>query len=634
MGEKKIESIVESYEENKKYAPLAKFLCKPNYKISENKLKKIYDKYKEKAVDKISKNPYILYEDIYGFGFITTDNLALSLGIKKDSDLRLRAAVIYSLKDAAENNQHVFLTKKELFAKFIDLFRNDIEDEYYLSEEYFEDMLNQMADENKIFIYNDNDVYLKYLYNMEMYIANACESFIKCNDRINDINKLIKECEEENNIKYAPKQKEAIMCSGDENFIIITGGPGTGKSTIIKAIIQILKKHNPNIKISICAPTGRAAQRAEETTGYEASTLHRLLKFNPYKGYAINENNKLDTDVIIIDEGGMMDIPEMYHVLKGLKENTKIIIMGDADQISSIGVGNVFKDLIDSGRIPVVFLNEVFRQGDGSSIKVNTRFIKMGNVKLEKAPGEFEICIQSNKDMEKVEKAAIDKYVAFVEAEEAELKNHKKALFETQVITPIKKGTLGTYNLNSKIQSILNPSDRNRNQITYEIREKGKSSTTKIIFRVGDKIMQIKNNYDYEVFNGDMGMIKDIEKNEEGRVSIDVEFEDGRILKYEKSELIENIMLAYVITSYKCQGSEFDKVIVVNSISHAFALDRNMFYTCVSRAKKEVAIVGDMKALYLAIKNVKAKKRNSNLKNFLMLNNAEYKEELIAMPIY
>lgn len=605
IGEKKYAQMMEGYKKNEGLEQLVMFLS--SYNVSIKKILKIYEKYGDESVKMISKNPYSLCDDIDGFGFVTADIIAHKVGIAYDAYPRLRAGIIHLLKEAANLEGHLYLPAKELHDRFFKLFEKS-----NLKEHRYKEVLFNMIRNADIIKEDEHTaIYLPEYYKTEKYVSHKTRQLISEGDTISKLDQYITEVQAENKITYAEKQIEAIkMLNCGSSFYIITGGPGTGKSTIIKAIVGILKKDNKNIKIAMAAPTGRAAKRMEEATGHPASTIHRLLEYNPHTGFTRNAENPLDCDVLIIDESSMIDIFLFSNLINAIQRGTRLIMVGDIDQLPPVGAGYVFRDLIHSGSVPVVQLNRVFRQGEGSAIKVNAQNIRNGEIKLEQKKGQFETMLHfKSGEQEEIQSTIIKEFNRAL-AEEFKKSYKKHPLYNVQILTPMRKGLLGVNALNKKLQAICNPKTPGTQELVF----KGKEEDT--IFRVGDKVMQIVNDYDKEVFNGDLGMITDI-KNTENTSTLYVEFEDGKIVEYDKTEVRENLVLAYATTVHKSQGSEYNQVIAITSTAHYFMLQRNLLYTAVTRAKERVVLIGDYKALMMSIKTVKSVIRYSRLQELL-----------------
>ena len=541
---------------------------------------KIYKRFKNESINIIKKNPYILADEIHGVGFLTADKIAKELGISKEESIRIKSGITYILTKEIENG-HLFLPKEELIKKASDLLE--------VSPEKIKEGISELIEEGRIINDNLYNVYTEPIYLKPLYIFEK-EVAIKIRDIANKGNRLfnldheevIKWAENEVNIKLAYQQKEAIKKSLTEKLMVITGGPGTGKTTIIKAILKIAIAQG--LKVELAAPTGRAAKKLSETTGKEAKTIHRLLEFSPKeRKFLRDEEHPLNTDIIILDESSMIDIILFYHFLKAVPKKASLILVGDVDQLPSVGPGAVLKDIINSKKVQVVRLTEIFRQAKDSLITINAHRINQGDfpiIKGEKGSDFFFIQKQEPEEaldtIKSLVKERIPRYLSL------------SPIDDIQVITPMHKGFLGTINLNKEMQMLLNPNGK-------EI-ARG--------FKIGDRVMQIINNYDLEVFNGDIGKISDWDPEEQ---IIKVRFED-KTVPYELTDLDE-LTLAYAISVHKSQGSEYPVVIMPILTQHYLMLKRNLLYTGITRAKRLMILVGTKKAVAIAVKNDKVAKR-------------------------
>ncbi len=545
---------------------------------------KLYKRYGSNSVEKIKSNPYILSESLYNIGFKTADKIALDMGVETNAPIRIRAATYYALNTAAMNG-HTYLPKNILVEEICRMIK--------ITPEEAENIVIKMIFTSDLKTENtDGDlqnVYLPQLYDAELYVAEKIAKIAKNTDSLGniDIENLIKTVEKNSNITLAELQKKAITDAMENGAIIITGGPGTGKTTIINTIIQIMDTLEK--KVLLAAPTGRAAKRMSEVCNTPAKTIHRLLEYifssnDDRMLFGKNEHNPLDCDLLIIDEMSMVDISLMEAVLKAIRMNTRIIMVGDSDQLPSVGAGNVLHDIINSGIIPTVSLKEVFRQAKESAIVVNAH--KINN-------GEYPIFNQQGTDFFLVKKdSATDISKSIIELFIKRLPAAYKynPLYQIQILSPTRKGITGINELNNALQNVINPPDK----------KKAEKQFKNITFREGDKIMQTRNNYELEwvkyddpevlgcgVFNGDIGYIHRI--NTEDKI-VTIVFDD-KVCAYEFSQL-EDIELAYAITVHKSQGSEFDVVIIPMYPCAPMLQNRNLFYTAVTRAKKLVVLVG------------------------------------------
>jgi exodeoxyribonuclease V alpha subunit len=548
---------------------------------------KIYKQYRDRSIEVVKDNPYRLAQDIYGIGFITADKIAQNLGIDRNSLIRSKAGLIYVLNQLAEDG-HVYYPEANLVRKAKEIL--DVDEEIIIQA------ISGLSKEREIFLEdldpegNHRAVYLAPFYVAETGIAQRLIDLKESPPNIRPIHpeKAIEWVQEKLNIELAQKQKEAVLLAATSKVLIITGGPGTGKTTIINAILRIFQQLK--LRILFAAPTGRAAKRMNEATGWEAKTIHRLLEYSPHKGgFKKDQDDPLEADVVIIDETSMVDTLLMYHLLKAIPPQAHLILVGDIDQLPSVGPGNVLRDIIYSNGFTVVRLTEIFRQAQESMIVVNAHKVNQGQFpilkdidKAEKTDFQF---IQEE-DPEKILQTILD---LCSEKIPTQFGFHPGR--DIQVITPMHKGTIGVSNLNIELQKNLNPDSFG---ITHGSRN----------LRLGDKVMQIVNNYDKEVFNGDIGWVSRIDQ--ENR-ELTVEF-DGRLVPYDYSDLDE-VILAYAISVHKSQGSEYPVVILPVTTQHYMLLQRNLIYTGITRAKKLVVLIGTKKALAIAIRNNKPQQR-------------------------
>lgn len=563
---------------------------------------KIQKKYGDDTINMIKINPYRLTDEVWGIGFKKADVIAKKVGIEKDSPFRIQSAIKFCLKQAAEISGHVYLPEKNLLENVIELINIDVD--------LIKENLKQMQINNLIKRENLQDevvVYLNIYYYMEQFIAKKIlllntNSFDMQNDD------AIKNFMVQNKINLADNQLEAVKQSIQNGVTIITGGPGTGKTTTLKAIVGILKSFGNYIEL--CAPTGRAAKKMSETTNFEAKTIHRLLgiSFDDAQKFNCDENNPVKADYIIVDEASMIDITLMYSLLKATAIDTKLILVGDVDQLPSVGPGNILHDLIESGKTKVVRLNKIFRQASQSSIIINAHKINNGE--------QFNLNSKSNDFffIYKPDSNSIINTIIEMVANRIPRKLNSNDISEIQVLSPMKRGELGTINLNKILQEKLNPSSMLKNEKEFG----------NYIFREGDKVMQVKNNYSLEwqcfennicvanglgVFNGDTGFI---EKIDEYLKKMTIKFDDNKFVNYDFTQLDE-IDLAYAITIHKSQGSEYKSIVVPIFSGPPMLMNRNLLYTVVTRAKNLVIIVGLPQTVYSMIKNKKKFERYSAL---------------------
>jgi exodeoxyribonuclease V alpha subunit len=606
IGEKKFKIIYESYMEQKDLKDIVIYF--QGHGMTTNQCIKIYKKFGVDSKAIILENPYILSDEISGIGFMTADRIAKSLGVELISPFRIQSGIRYILNQFSASG-NTYMPKENLIEEVGKLLN--------VSSELVEENLYNLVLETKIKIEKINDIEsvfsLPYYY-CELGVTNkiitlSIENFRNINA---DVEFEIKSFERKNNIKFASSQREAIVGAFENGIEIITGGPGTGKTTIIKAIIEIYE--NNGMKVLLGAPTGRAAKRMTESTGREAKTIHRLLEMgvsedeNSY--FAKGEGEPLEADVVIIDEASMIDIMLMHSLLKAIKLGTRLIIVGDVDQLPSVGAGNVLKDLIESNFIKVVRLKDIFRQGEASLIVTNAHKINNGEMAyINRRDGDF--FFENKEDLEEILFTIIDLINRRLPKFNKEWDKYR----DIQILTPTRKGILGVQNLNNKLQEVLNPKSPTKKE--KELKE--------IIFREGDKVMQTKNNYSLKwvrvngngdnegvgVFNGDMGFIQSINEEEK---TITIVFDDERKVVYDYIYLDE-LELAYAITIHKSQGSEFKVIITPAFMGSPFLMNKNLLYTAITRAKELVVVVGMPKALKYMVSNTKVMERYSSLKD-------------------
>lgn len=620
IGKKKYNIIYQSYLETRELKDIIMFFQKHGVTI--NQCLKIYKKFGGDAQNIVSENPYILSDEISGIGFLTSDRIAKSLGVEPISDFRIQSGIKYVL-NSFSGLGNTYMPKDKLI--------NEAQRVLSVDKELIEVNIYNSVLEGKIKIEKINEIEAVYslpYYFCELGVTNkiitlSIENFQTINS---DITFEISSFERKNNIVFADSQKEAILGAFENGIEIITGGPGTGKTTIIKCIIEIYE--NNGMKVLLAAPTGRAAKRMTESTGREAKTIHRLLEMgvsdNENSFFGRGEGEPLEGDVIIVDEASMIDIMLMNSLLKAIKLGTRLIIVGDADQLPSVGPGNVLRDLIDSEFIKVVRLKDIFRQGKESMIITNAHRINNGELPyLNKKGGDF--FFDNRESNEEILDTILD------------LVNRRLPLFNSkwnkirdfQVLSPTRKGILGVDNLNNELQSILNPPSKDKKE------RKFKDS----VFREGDKVMQTKNNYSLKwnringygdnegvgIFNGDMGFIESI--SEENR-TVTVVFDDERRIVYDNL-YVEELELAYAITIHKSQGSEFKVIITPAFMGSAFLMNRNILYTGITRAKELVVVVGNQRALKYMVDNTNSMERYSSLKERILdiISDDKIKEE-------
>lgn len=603
IGKKRINTIMKSYLEQRVTKDIIIFF--QSYGITVNMAMKIYKKFGVNCINIVKDNPYILTEYISGIGFRTADSIAKSLGIEKDSLFRIKSGVIYIINEFCAIG-NTFIPMDRLRDKGMKLLE--------INSEKFDEGVYELIIDGKIkveVVDNIDAVYnMSYLY-LEMSVTRKIVELATTNyDKLSlNVNEKINDFESKANIKLANSQKEAIEGAFFNGIEVITGGPGTGKTTIINCIVSIFE--SLGLKVFMAAPTGRAAKRMAEATGREAKTIHRLLEIGSYSEEEVdeieNETSAIECDVLIVDEASMVDISLMNALLKAMQVGTRLIIVGDVDQLPSVGPGNVLRDIIESDAVKVVRLNEIFRQGQESMIVQNAHLINEGKMPILNTKNS-DFYLERAADSE----VMLEKIIGLVKTRLPKFNVEWDSVRDIQVLSPMRKGIMGIDNLNIQLQQVLNPKSKDKDEV--EIKD--------MIFRVGDKVMQIKNNYTLKwsknnsseegkgVFNGDVGYITEISEDED---KITVCFEDDKIVEYEESDLDE-ITLAYAVTIHKSQGSEFPVVIMPMFMGPPLLMNRNLLYTGITRAKKLVVLVGNSKVVEFMKDNNRSFERYSGLK--------------------
>ncbi len=597
IGDVRIEMIKEAWEDQKEIRNVMLFL--QSHDVSSGYATKIFRQYGSDSIMIVKENPFRLATDVFGIGFVTADKISEKIGFPKDSPRRVEAGILYVLQHLSEDG-HVHYPYEPLVKKCQEMLK--------VEREVVVKALGAIAFDKKIVIealgggtdeYRENSkaVYLAKYYLCETGIAERLNSIVRAPKSTREIEpgKALQWVQTKLSITLAEKQKVAIRLAIESKVMVITGGPGTGKTTIINAILKIFSRLGINILLA--APTGRAAKRMNETTGREARTIHRMLKYSPKNGeFEINEFNPLKCDLVIIDEASMIDTVLMHHLLKAVPEGATLILVGDVNQLPSVGAGNVLKDIIDSGAVPVIELDEIFRQAKESLIIVNAHMINSGLMPLLKTSSEQ---LEDFYFIEKENPEDALKMIVELTSERIPGRFGFDPMHDIQVLTPMHRGMVGTENLNMELQKVHNP------------RQDGITRGNKN-FRINDKVMQIKNNYDKEIFNGDIGEIKGIDINNQ---KVTVGF-DSRHVEYDFADLDE-IILAYAVSVHKSQGSEFPAVVMPVLTQHYMLLQRNLIYTGVTRGKKLVVMVGTRKAMAIGLRNDRTKRRYTCLKDRL-----------------
>ncbi|WP_035778829.1 SF1B family DNA helicase RecD2 [Butyrivibrio sp. MC2013] len=621
IGNKRVQMIAESWERQKEIKNIMLFL--QEHQVSSSYAAKIFKQYGNDSIAVMKENPYRLADDIWGIGFKTADQIAGKLGFDSESYVRLRSGIMYTLSELASDG-HVYAEKEQLINTASELLEASTETITMTLDDMI--LRQDLILENKI-INTDKEgnicpaIYLPPFYYAELGTASKLKKLAASPAGDKLYTKLMNARAETGNydlsvdvdaisaktgMEYDDVQAAAIRTAATAKVMVLTGGPGTGKTTTTHGIISAYKTYG--LRILLAAPTGRAAKRMTEATGMEARTIHRLLECKPPEGYQKDENNPLEGDVLIVDECSMIDIILMNALLKAIPESMRLILVGDIDQLPSVGAGNVLRDIIESAAFPVVRLTRIFRQAMESRIVMNAHRINEGHMPdISNSKGTDFFYIEDEDPEDTVSRIV-------------ELVSHKLPAYyhvkptDIQVLTPMQRGVVGATNLNLALQERINPPEEE-----VYLRGKGKCMMPKpcvrrsgFAFRADDKVMQIKNNYDKEVFNGDIGIISSVNENDR---TLSVSFDDRQV-EYDVTELDE-LVHAYATTIHKAQGSEYPIVVMPVLMNHYVMLQRNLIYTGITRAKKIMLVIGSRKALSYAVRNVTVTKRNTLLKERL-----------------
>lgn len=581
ISKKRVEKIRESWEKQKDIKNVMLFL--QGFGVSTAYAAKIYRQYGKESIDNVKENPYRLADDIWGIGFKTADGIARKMGYEMNDERRLRSGLIYTLNQLADEG-HCYAEEEQLIATAKQLLEAD--------EECIRTAMTH-AIETEDLMLDGTAIYLPPFYYAECGTANRLNTLVHTKEAGSiftarfDLAKL----QRETGIEYDEVQVEAIRQAIASKVMVLTGGPGTGKTTTTKAIIAALQ--SAGMRILLAAPTGRAAKRMSEATGMEAKTIHRLLEYNPQDGYKRNDENPLEGDALIVDECSMIDIILMNNLTKALPTTMRLVLVGDIDQLPSVGAGNVLRDIIDSGVIPVVRLTRIFRQAQSSRIVMSAHAINRGCFPDISNGQHTDFFFMKQEEPEKVAETIVSL------VRDRLPKAYRQPNANIQVLTPMQRGVVGAANLNVALQQALNHNTAALVRGGYTFKE-------------GDRVMQLRNNYDKDVYNGDLGYVRSVDMEER---TLTVDF-DGQMVEYEASELDE-LTLAYATTIHKSQGSEYPIVVMPVLVTHYVMLQRNLIYTGITRAKKICVLVGQTKALAYAIHNMKVLKRNTRLKERL-----------------
>ena len=580
IGRKRVAKIRESWEKQKDIKNVMLFL--QGYGVSTAYAAKIYREYGKESIEKVRENPYRLADDIWGIGFKTADGIAAKMGYEKEDPRRCRSGILYTLGQLSDEG-HVYAGEEQLVKTAGQLLE--------AGETAIRDTLAGMLQAEDLILDKDA-IYLPPFYHAECGTSRRLRDLAQSTGRslfdgLFDPSSLTAET----GIEYDEVQLAAIRQAVTSKVMVLTGGPGTGKTTTTQGIIAALKK--AGLRVLLAAPTGRAAKRMSEATGMEAKTIHRLLEYNPQDGYKRNDENPLEGDALIVDECSMIDILLMNNLLKAVPVGMRLVLVGDIDQLPSVGAGNVLRDVIDSQRIPVVRLVRIFRQAQKSRIVMSAHAINRGKFPDTSNGRDTDFFFMKEEDPER----AAESIVRLVK--ERLPRAYRESPDRIQVLTPMQRGVVGAANLNLLLQQALNPSGPSLSRGGYT-------------YRQGDRVMQLRNNYDKDVFNGDLGYIREVDTEER---TLKVDF-DGKWVEYDVTELDE-LTLAYATTIHKAQGSEYPIVVMPVLMTHFVMLQRNLIYTGITRAKKICVLLGAAKALAYAVCNVSVLKRNTRLKERL-----------------
>src|SRR5512138_242188 len=597
IGTDRVNRITKAWQEQKQVKEIMVFLH--GHGVSTNLAVKIYKTYGDKALETVQQNPYQLERDIYGVGFKTADRIARALGLPTDHPSRIEAGIVFALNETV-NDGHVFIPKESLAARAVELLEVPADlvapalDRLAQADRIRPDLVplnDQPSDKERSAVgeaagaYRSSVIYLTPLYFGEKGVAERLKTLAHAVSSARGINRQLISDDQ-----LSEEQRAAIEMALTHPVSVLTGGPGTGKTTCLKALIQTLEAQH--ITYALASPTGRAAKRLSEATGRSARTIHRLLEYSPIEGFKHNDENPLDLDFLVVDEASMLDLLLTNNLLKAVRPGTRVLFVGDVDQLPSVGAGDVLRDLIDSNVIPVARLNTIFRQAAHSKIITNAHLINQGKLPVF-SQGEGDFFLFPAEDA-----AAAADWVLQIVTERIPQKFGFDPVQDIQVMAPIYRGPAGVIALNDRLQEKLNPPASSKP-------EKRLFGT---VFRLGDKVMQTQNNYDKDVYNGDIGFIRSIDMIEQ---TLSVNF-DGKPVTYDWSEA-DQLTLAYVISVHKAQGSEFPAVVMPVVTQHYTMLQRNLLYTAITRARSLCVLAGSRRAISMAVRNNKVTQRFSAL---------------------
>ena len=578
LGPKRVRMITRAWKEQQEVHSVMLFL--QSHGVGTGRAVKIWKQYGEEAVERMKENPYRLANDIWGIGFLTADRIAQNMGVERESKERVEAGIQYVLTTSSNDEGHVYVPRRDLVEACTETLEVGVE----LIDQGIETLIEQeeiVAEEDRL--------YLPTLHRSEVGSARRLFELSRIErNETGDIESEISAIEERGRVSFAPRQRDALSGALAHSVMVLTGGPGTGKTTTVKGIISLFEARKKMVVLA--APTGRAAKRMEEATGKEAKTIHRLLEYAPRTGFVRNAENPLEAEAIIVDEVSMMDVLLMNALLRAIPISSSVILVGDVDQLPSVGPGSILKDVIDSGIVRVVRLDEIFRQARTSQIVTNAHEINAGGMPALDNRRDGDFFFLEVHDSEEVSETVRD-----LCSRRLPSRYSFDSFEDIQVLSPMHRGKAGVQALNDRLQMALNPQGA-------EVLQNG------VRYRDGDKVMQIRNNYDKDVYNGDIGRIDAIDKTEQ---AVKVRF-GGRKANYEFSELDE-LALAYAITIHKSQGSEFRAVVVPITTQHFVMLQRNLIYTAITRARDLVVMVGTKKAMKIAAENNTVSSRNTTL---------------------